>query len=112
MCNLLNVGCIFPKLKPATIFSTIVTNSGHHESLKLKMPSLVVVRNECSHDCRSRTEAHNMRIHHKIDCIKGKGIYNLPGADATSLLVKIFPGWPLSPSLVLKMNPNDNHLRE
>ena len=75
------------------------------------MPPLVVVRDECSHDCWSRTEAHDMKIHCKIDNLKRKGIYSLPGANTVSPLIKIFPGWSLSPSLVLEMNPIDHHLQ-
>ena len=73
--NLLNLGCILPRLKLATILGAIVTNSGHYEPLKLIMPPLVVVRDECSHDCWSRTEAQDMRIHCKIDNLKRKGIF-------------------------------------
>ena len=52
-----------------------------------------------------------MRIHRKIDNLKRKGIYSLPGADTGSPLIKIFPGWSLSPSLVLEMNPIDHYLQ-
>ena len=86
-------------------------NSSHHGPLKLIIPPLVVVRDERSHGCRSMTEVHNMRIRRKIDNKKGMGLYNLPGADANSPLVKIFPGQPLCTSLVLEMNPIDNHLQ-
>ena len=75
------------------------------------MPPLVVLRDECSHDCWSRTEVHDMRIHRKIDNLKRKGIYSLPGADTNSPLIKIFSGWSLRPSLVLEMNPIDHHLQ-
>ena len=108
--NLLKVRYILPQLKPVTILSTITMNSSHHGPLKLIIPPLVVVRDERSHDSNSVTETHNMRIWCKIDNI-GKGVYNLPGAAANSPLVKIFPGHPLCTSLLLEMNPMDNHLQ-